>query len=134
MLGGGQDTAMKKAALALLCALLIGCTHSTQPTAAPRDFVVEHAGERFVVRITDAETVRLAIENLQGRNARFPMGSLRAGDGGFNSPWTWHLEPDSVRLVETAIEVCDGRASYVETHQADYPTYCPWGAHVVSQR
>ena len=41
---------------------------------------------------------------------------------------------DSVRFVELAIEGCDGRPSYVETHQADYSTYCPWGARVVERR
>ena len=46
----------------------------------------------------------------------------------------WHLDPDEVRLVEAAIEVCDGRPSYVETHQSEFPTYCPWGARVISER
>ena len=118
-----------------LCAgLAAGCESSTRPAPIAREFVIEHVGERFAVRVTDADSIRHALENLQGRNSRFPTGTLRPGNGGFNSPWTWHLDPDSVRFVEAAIEICDGRASYVETHQADYPTFCPWGARVVAER
>lgn len=59
-------------------------------------------------------------------------GPLRRGDGGFNAPWTWHLDPAETRFVEVAIEICDGRPSYVEAHQPDFPRYCPgaptwWG-------
>ena len=128
---------LRVAAVALVAfAASAGGCHSSapQPTPVARDFVVDVAGERFVLRANDAETARLATDNMQGRNSRFPIGPLRAGNGGFNSPWTWHFDPDAVRFVEAAVEVCDGRPSYVEAHQADYPTYCPWGAHVVSQR
>lgn len=109
------------------------CDSETDPSPFA-DFVVDVAGERFVVRTSDGETIQLADDNRLGRNNRFPIGTLRPGTGGFNAPWTWHLEPESVRFVEVAIEVCDGRPSYVETHQADYSTYCPWGARVIERR
>ena len=110
------------------------CSSPTTPTPPVAEFVVDVVGERFTVRTSDPETIRLADENRQGRNQRFPIGTLRPGDGGFNAPWTWHLEPSSVRFVEAAIEVCDGRPSYVEGHQSEFPTYCPWGAKVVAKR
>jgi hypothetical protein len=106
----------------------------TEPSPTGSDFLVSVAGETFVMRATGPETIRLARENLEGRNQRFPAGPLRRGDGGFNAPWTWHLDPDEVRMVEAAIELCDGQPSYVEAHQADYPTYCPWGARVIGRR
>jgi hypothetical protein len=112
---------------------MMGCSSPTQPTSV-QEFVVDVDGERFVVRASDPETIQLAEENLQRRNQRFPMGTLRSGHGGFNSPWTWHLDPATVRFVEVAIEVCDGRPSYVEANQSDFPTYCPWGARVVARR
>jgi hypothetical protein len=71
---------------------------------------------------------------MAGRRVGFPMGPLRRGDGGFNAPWTWHLDPDQTRLVEAAIEICDGTPSYVETHQDEFPTNCPWGGRIVSER
>jgi hypothetical protein len=109
------------------------CGSPTAPGEA-RDFVVEVSGERFTLRLDDATSIRLAEDNLAGRNQRFPLGPLRAGDGGFNAPWTWHLDPGETRMVEVAIELCDGRPSYVESHQPDYASYCPWGARIVGRR
>jgi hypothetical protein len=118
--------------IALLTAVVLvtGCT-GTEPDPASVDFLVDVSGETFVLRSTDPETIRLARENIGGGNSRFPLGPLRDGDGGFNAPWTWHLDPAETRMVEVAIEVCDGRPSYVEGHQEDFPTYCPWGARVL---
>jgi hypothetical protein len=88
------------------------------------------------MRTTDPETTLLARENLQGANRRFPIGPLRRGDGGFNRPWSWHLDPDRVRMAEAAIEVCDGVPSYVEAHLDEFLDlgYCPWSARVVAER
>jgi hypothetical protein len=117
----------------LAAAGLLGCS-GTEPSPHEADFLLSVAGETFVMRVADPETIRLARETLAGRIQRFTIGPLRRGDGGFNAPWSWHLDPAEVRLTEAAIEVCDGRPSYVETHLADYPTYCPWGATIVSER
>jgi len=111
-----------------------GCNSGTGPSPLFRDFVVSVNGESFVVRTSDPETIRLAEENLLGRNNRFPAGPVQPGDGGFNAPWTWHLDPAGTRLVDTAIGTCSGSPSYVETHRTAFPTYCPWGARVVERR
>jgi hypothetical protein len=55
----------------------------------------------------------------------FPIGPLHAGNGGFNAPWSWQMDPTTTRFAEAGIEVCDGRPPYVEAHRADYQTYCP---------
>jgi hypothetical protein len=125
---------MKTLIASLAMALGVACSTSTGPTPVSSEFVIEHVGERFVVRLTDPATIALARANLRGQNQTFPSGPLRRGDGGFNAPWTWHLDPDQTRFVEVAIEVCDGRASYVESHQSEYSTYCPWGAKVIAER
>ena len=65
-------------------------------------FVVDVAGERFKVKATDPETTRLLVENYGCNNSMHITGRLARGDGGFNSPWPWHLEPDSVRMAEVA--------------------------------
>jgi hypothetical protein len=121
--------------LTVLLVAAIGC-HSNPSGPAPisADFVVDVAGERFVFRTTDSETIRLANEHLQGGNRRFPSGPLLTGSGGFNDPWTWHLDPAQSRMVEAAIEVCDGTPSYVESHKPDFPQYCPWSARIVARR
>jgi hypothetical protein len=120
---------------ALTTALLVGaCSTPNSPEPSSVDFVVDVAGERFVLRTTNADTIRLATENLQGGNRRFPSGPRLDGGGGFNAPWSWHLDPDRTQMVEAAIEVCDGKPSYVEAHQADFPTYCPWAGRIVERR
>jgi hypothetical protein len=118
----------------LVAALVAACSSPAEPGGGPADFVVSVAGEQFVLRVTDPETIRLAEDNRRGRNNRVPIGALREGNGGFNAPWSWHLDPADTRLVDVAIEICDGRPSYVEQHREDFPTYCPWGARVVRRR
>lgn len=101
-------------------------------------FTVEVAGdekERFVVRATDSQTLRQLADNYEGKNNYHVTGRLVRGDGGFNQPWSWHLDPASVRMAEVSIEVCDGRPSFVE-EELDYwlgtvKTYCPWSSKVV---
>lgn len=98
------------------------------------DFDVTVGPERFVLRVEDPATITQAREVIAGQRSAFPIGPLARGNGGFNAPWSWHLLPAEVRLTEAAIEVCDGTPSYVETHIADFPTYCPWAAKVVAER
>jgi pimeloyl-ACP methyl ester carboxylesterase len=98
-------------------------------------FVVDVVGERFSVRATDGETKRLMVQNYEGKNSMHITGKLAQGDGGFNSPWPWHLEPDSVRMAEVSIELCDGRPSLIE-EDLDYwietvGSYCPWSSDVI---
>jgi hypothetical protein len=120
--------------MAAAAGILASCSGGTDPNPPRADFVVSVAGESFVLRSTNPETIRLATENLEGRNGRFPIGPLRDGDGGFNGPWSWHLDPAETRMVEAAIELCDGTPSYVEAHKADFPSYCPWAARIVARR
>lgn len=100
------------------------------------DFVVLVDDETFVVRAQDPDTIRLGFDVLNGRAQRFPIGSLVPGNGGFNAPWSWHVDPTSLRLTEVAIEVCDGRPSYVEAHVNEYAHtgYCPWGGRIIGVR
>ena len=123
---------MRASVLILLLVLASSCSPTSPSNTA--EFIVDVVGERFVLRTTHGPTIELAEANLRGENTMFPLGPLRPGHGGFNQPWTWHLDPEATRFVEIAIEVCDGRPSYVEAHQADYGTYCPWGAKVIGRR
>src|SRR5687767_11757199 len=125
------------AALAALLFLATpGCRDDDGPTApeGSRLFRVRTGADEFRMRLTDPEAIRLALENLEGRNNKHPHGRIALGNGGVNAPWTWHFLPDTVRMVDTSIELCDGAPSYVETHRAEYllSGYCPWGARVVA--
>jgi hypothetical protein len=114
---------------------LLAVCSSSAPAPVRSDFVVAVGSESFVLRASDPETVRRGLGNMRGENRMFPIGPLRPGDGGFNAPWSWHFDPDRVRMTEIAIEVCDGRPSCVEEQLQDFLAgYCPWGARVVGVR
>ena len=117
--------------IALLAGLACSSTSADDPSA---DFTVAVASDQFVLRSTHPETIAALRDALAGRRQGFPIGPLRAGDGGFNGPWSWHLDPAETRFTEAAIEVCDGTPSYVEAHLADFPSYCPWSARIVRER
>lgn len=89
------------------------------------------------MRTTDPTTIQQAVAILNGAPNMFPIGPLRRGDGGFNSPWSWHFDPDEVRLTEVAVEVCDGLPSYVEENLEDFLVrgvgYCPWSERIVGE-
>ena len=129
-----MSKALRLGAAGVLLGLLSACGSPAAPGAAPADFIIDVVGERFVLRLTEPAAIALAEANLRGENTRFPLGPVRRGSGGFNQPWSWHLDPDDTTLVELAIEVCDGRPSYLETHLDEYPTYCPWGGRVVGRK
>lgn len=101
-----------------------------------KSFILETAnGDKFKAYATDPEAIQLLIDNYYGLNNMFVMGRLVIGDGGFNSPWSWHLDPDHVTMAEFAIELCDGTPSEVE-HNLPYwlfqvETFCPWSSKVI---
>jgi hypothetical protein len=99
-------------------------------------FIIQTAnGDKFTVYATDPEAIHLLTDNYNGLNNMFVSGRLVIGNGGFNSPWSWHLDPDYVTMAEFSIELCDGTPSEVE-HNLPYwlfqvETFCPWSSKVI---
>ncbi|HSL69378.1 MAG TPA: hypothetical protein VK864_04010, partial [Longimicrobiales bacterium] len=92
--------------------------------------------ETFTIKVTNPN----AYADLEARRKSGQIGVISGrivrGDGGFNTGYSWHLDPATVEVVDLAIEVCDGRPSDLE-EDLDYwvdtvKNYCPWGAKVVS--
>lgn len=105
-----------------------------EPTAEYRVQVID---ETFVVRATTQEAIDGLDARLASGEEGVIIGELAAGDGGFNDPWSWHLETGTVGTPDVATEVCDGRPSMVE-EDLDYwlntvERYCPWSAVVVER-
>jgi Raf kinase inhibitor-like YbhB/YbcL family protein len=99
----------------------------------------EVSGERFRVWVTDPAAIAEVFGVQEGRSqARIPVGSLQRGSGAgaHNAPWSWHLDPADFHMAEAAIELCDGRPSYVQAHLDEFlatvKRYCPWGARLVA--
>ncbi|GBC69390.1 hypothetical protein HRbin01_01088 [archaeon HR01] len=124
-------------AAVLLAGLAAGVMLTLQTRPAGQYFIVDVQGERFTIYVTDPETIKLAEENMRGGNNLFPTGALARGDGGFNSPWSWHLIPETVRMAEVSIELCDGLPSHIE-QALDYwidtvGQFCPWSGRIVGK-
>ena len=118
-----------------LLILICGCG-SDNPVDQPpmgQYFTVQVAAEQFTMLVTDPATIQLALDNLNGKNQMHPNGRIMTGNGGFNHLWNWHFVPDSVRMVEVSVEVCDGLPSYVNSHINDFMAvgYCPWSAKII---
>jgi hypothetical protein len=132
----------RSVALAFL-ALVCGCGgYSPSEPSPPADelrggvlatFTV--GPEQFKVWITNSAAIeRVLALRAGGEGGGIPNGKIHRGNGhaGHNAPFSWHLDPDDIQVVDVAIELCDGRPSYVEQHVAEYVDtinrYCPWGA------
>ena len=128
---------MRRIVVVLAAALLaVACSEAAAP-ADEATYVVEVSGEQFKIRVQGADR----IADIEARRASGQegviIGSLVRGNGGFNSPWGWHLEPGTVEAVDMAIELCDGRPSMVQddvTYWVDtVKAFCPWGAKIVAK-
>jgi hypothetical protein len=93
------------------------------------------SGETFHVQLLDPQTIAEAASLVGRGNVRIVNGELRRGDGGFNQPWGWHLDPATVHFADLTAEVCDGRPSDVQGDLGYWVDvvgrYCPWGTEVV---
>lgn len=109
------------------------------PTSPSRDAVFavnscpHQPGETFRILLRDPDRIREA-ERLVGKN-HIVRGITRAGDGGFNAPWSWHMDPDTVRFPEVTVELCSGCASFLEASPAVWngADFCPLGAVIVAR-
>lgn len=144
---GGEDVMVRipgfvksrrAAAAGLACglALLAGCESSPSAQEDDRDaFLVEVVGEQFYVRATNPEAVAALRARQQSGEVSVVLGEVKQGDGGFNAPWSWHLDPATVEVADAAMELCDGRPSMVQQNVgkwiAEARVYCPWSAKVV---
>lgn len=95
-------------------------------------------GETFKVWVTDAEAIRQLIDISEGRReGGIPNGRILRGSGeaAHNAPWSWHLDPEDIEIVDVTMELCDGAPWYVEENVDEYvdtvERYCPWGAELV---
>jgi hypothetical protein len=100
-------------------------------------FRVAVGNESFVLAITDAETIKLALANMAGGNRLHPIGTVALGNGGFNRLYHWHVVAASVRMVELSAELCDGRPRDIEQDPGGWiarvKQYCPWSGRIVER-
>jgi hypothetical protein len=126
---------MFKRVIFFVLPLLIPACKSENPIQGPNGqyFTVQVENEQFTMYVTDPATIQAALENFQGKNNKFPIGQVAVGNGSINEPWNWHYIPETIRMTEVSVEVCDGKPSYVNAHLNDFLAagYCPWAGKII---
>src|SRR5262249_15952677 len=63
----------------------------------------------FVIKLTDPGKIQKARDILSGKetNARHVSGVIVKQPACYNTPWSFHLDPQSIEFFQSAIEVCD---------------------------
>ena len=110
---------------------LVACSDSSSPGETAR-FVFREAltTDAIRVEITNPAVIDEAKDLLQSGQARWVLGTPRAGDGGFNTGYTWHLDPASISFAEVTIEACQTAASAVADdldYWIGFGQVCVWG-------
>jgi hypothetical protein len=140
--------------LILAAGMLSACGDATPPlrdpvTCAGLDpcalvtFAWDARPDTMVVLVTDAATIAAAHAYVATSSVpSIPSGPIVRGAGS-DPRLPFHYVPDSVRLVEVAIELCDGRLMKTEAELNEYflgatgdagasrAQFCPWGARPV---
>lgn len=118
---------------------LLGIACSTEPEAASEAvFVIEACeDQRFRVLIRDPDVIAEAEALIGAEQQQIISGELRRGDGGFNAPYGWHLDPETVAFADVTTEVCDGCPEMIGD-DLDYwietvERFCPWTTRVVKR-
>ena len=112
-----------------------GCNDSSGPENVR--FVFRDPLTQDVVRLEITNVVGLAQAQtlLTSGAAQWALGTPIRGDGGFNAPWTWHIDPASVTFAEVTIEACQTAMSAIDDdldYWIDFGQVCIWG--VVEER
>jgi len=108
----------------------VSCSDSAGPDGARFTFRDPLTQDIVRLEISNAEGLAQAEDLLSSGTAMWAIGTPRRGDGGFNSPWTWHIDPASVTFAEVTIEACQTTMSAVDDdldYWIDFGQVCLWG-------
>ena len=96
----------------------------------------------FVIKLTDPVKIQKARDILSGKekDARHVSGVIVKESACYNTPWSYHLDPQSIGFFHAAIEVCDGAMGYIESHLDEVggallpgARWCSWGSRLVRE-
>jgi hypothetical protein len=137
----------QRLALTVTLAALVAtvrCGSPAAPTPAEAIFQVRACrgsllapdGEVFRILLRDLDLIAQARALVGAGNRKIVAGNLARGNGGFNAPWSWHLDPASIRFPEVAVELCDGCPGGVEANAGTWGTglFCPWSSEVIAEQ
>jgi len=129
--------------------LLAAACHDSVGATLPRDgaivtFAFEASGDTMRVHVRDSATIARAEQRAATRTgSRMPVGPIVRGPG-VDSRFPFHYLADSVRIMDLATEVCDGRPMKTPAQVTEFfnlatgnpnavsAIWCPWGAEPVA--
>ena len=99
---------IRRAVSAAFGVLLAACGDDSNNPSPRARYAFREALTADLMRleITSPAGLTQAAELLSSGEARWVLGIPRPGDGGFNTPWSWHLDPASISFAEITIEAC----------------------------
>jgi len=137
--------------LAAISALALACSSGEDATATPPATptpdpltggvlaTFDVTGQEFKVWVTNEQAIAALFALQAGTSsANIPNGLVQTGpgQGSHNEPYSWHMDPENIEMVDLTIELCDGSPDYIEENLEDWMAtverYCPWGAELVS--
>lgn len=111
-------------------------TTPSQPvTGGPVVATFRVVDEEYRILVTDPDDIAIVLQLLAGDPLApgIPNGEVvRGDDGGVNTGYSWHIDPESLEFADVTIEVCNGRPSDVEAGTISSDRFCPWDAEVAS--
>ena len=108
------------------------CHQPAAPGSNARFRIHDDTPDTYRVEISRSASVVQADSLQRSQLPRWVVGTPQAGDGGYNAPWNWHLEPSSVFFAEVTIEACQTNARLLEASLSYWLSYplrqvCVWG-------
>lgn len=139
---------MKYFTLALFSALaLSACSSSVgEPDGANAAVITvafEGLADTLDIVVTDAATIAAADAYVQSHSGSRMIAGRIARGAGVDTRYPFHFVPESVRIVEVAIELCDGApmrtAAAVDSFfvgstgdlHSESAQYCPWSSYPI---
>ena len=126
---------MKRFVCSALILAGVACSDSSGPEDARFVFRDPLTQDVVTLEVSNSEGRAQAEDLLRSGEARWALGTLKRGDGGFNGPWTWHIDPATVTFAEVTIEACQTAMSAIDDdldYWIDFGQVCIWG--VVASR
>lgn len=104
------------------------------PSAAYFVFDYPPNTSTFVIKVTDPQTIQQARDILATGARRIISGTIIKQPVYYNAPWSYHLDPKSIRFTGFAAEVCDATMRYLEENlDTAYPDWCPYGSRLLTE-
>ncbi len=120
----------------VVAASILGCSGPRSPLSGGLLVTFDASGEVYKIFVMDDVTIDqvLAVQRGESR-ATIPNGRVIEGSVPYNKPWTWHIDPKDIQMVEVSAELSDGRPSDVEADVKYWTNtvkrFSPWNARIV---